>query len=42
MYPDEGAQKLLNDWKPAGHGPLVQIASPTAQRAENLQEVSGD
>ena len=42
MYQDEGAQKLLNEWKPEGHGPLVQIASPAGQTAENLQEVSGD
>ena len=25
-YPDEGAMKLLNEWKAEGHGPLVQIA----------------
>jgi hypothetical protein len=28
LYPDEGAQTLLNEWKPAGHGPLVQIGTP--------------
>jgi hopanoid biosynthesis associated radical SAM protein HpnH len=26
-YEDEGAMKLLNEWKPAGHGPLVQIGN---------------
>ena len=25
-YEDESAQKLLNEWKPEGHFPLVQIA----------------
>jgi hypothetical protein len=30
-YEDEGAMKILNEWKPEGHGPLVQIADkPTA------------
>ena len=28
-YEDEGADKLLNDWKPEGHFPLVQIANGT-------------
>ncbi len=42
-YEDEGAQRLLNDWKPASHGPLVQIASgATTHGAAELQEVSGD
>jgi hopanoid biosynthesis associated radical SAM protein HpnH len=42
-YEDEGAMKLLNEWKPAHAGPLVQIAASgaTPKRAE-LQEVSGD
>ena len=26
-YEDKGAMKLLNEWKPAGHGPLVQIGN---------------
>jgi hypothetical protein len=31
LYEDEGAQKLLNEWPKANHGPLVQIADqPTA------------
>jgi hypothetical protein len=32
LYKDDGALKLLNEWKPEGHGPLVQIAGsePTA------------
>ena len=30
-YEDAGAMKILNEWKPAGHGPLVQIGDkPTA------------
>ena len=27
-YKDEHALKLLNEWKPEGHAPLVQIAEP--------------
>ena len=30
-YDDEGAQKLLNEWQPEGHGPLVQIAGSGGQ-----------
>jgi len=46
MYEDEGAMKMLNEWKPAGHGPLVQIdgATPvvvTTSVNENLT-VAGD
>ena len=47
-YDDPGAQTLLNEWKPAGHGPLVQIGSPvisTASAAVNHDAtslVSGD
>jgi hypothetical protein len=43
-YEDEGAMKLLNEWKPAHKGPLVQIAQPTnvAERTAELQQVSGD
>ena len=41
-YEDEGAQRILNEWKPASHAPLVQIAAPATQTASNLQEVSGD
>ena len=40
-YEDDDALKLLNEWKPASHAPLVQIATPSAKAAE-LQEVSGD
>jgi hypothetical protein len=28
-YEDEGAMKMLNEWKAEGHGPLVQIAGST-------------
>ena len=43
QYEDEGAMKLLNEWKPASHGPLVQIAAPVSSNgASELQEVSGD
>jgi hypothetical protein len=28
-YEDQGAMKMLNEWKPEGHGPLVQIAEAT-------------
>ena len=52
-YKDEGAQKILNEWKPADHGPLVQIAAghasamhiePRALAPQEIarQEVSGD
>jgi hypothetical protein len=42
-YPDTGAQKLLNEWKPAQEGPLVQIgAAASTHSASELQEVSGD
>jgi len=35
--------KLLNEWKPAHSGPLVQIAAPgTAAKSAELQGVSGD
>ena len=44
-YNDEGAEKLLNEWKPAHQAPLVQIAMPVAA-AENdharAEMVSGD
>jgi hopanoid biosynthesis associated radical SAM protein HpnH len=45
-YRDDGAMKLLNEWKPAHAAPLVQIAQGSAtsvtQPASALQEVSGD
>jgi hopanoid biosynthesis associated radical SAM protein HpnH len=42
-YEDDGAMKLLNEWKPAHAGPLVQIGAPsTAAKSAELQEVSGD
>jgi hypothetical protein len=42
-YDDEGAAKILNEWKPAQHGPLVQIEAPkTAAKTNELQSVSGD
>ena len=35
--------KLLNEWKPAHAGPLVQIAPGTVEQPTSaLQEVSGD
>jgi hypothetical protein len=40
-YPDEGAQKLLNEWRPEHTSPLVQIQAPNAANSE-LQSVSGD
>jgi hypothetical protein len=42
-YEDQGAEKILNEWKPEHPGPLVQIATPvtTTQNSE-LQSVSGD
>ena len=47
MYEDEGAMKMLNEWKAEGHGPLVQIdeATPvvmTTSLNENLTSVAGD
>ncbi len=39
-YPDDGALKLLNEWKPAHTAPLVQIAEPAAEHAAELQGVS--
>src|SRR6202048_4193034 len=42
-YEDDGAMKLLNEWKPAHTGPLVQIAATgTAAKSAELQGVSGD
>src|SRR5271163_3652178 len=42
-YEDEGAMKLLNEWKPAHTAPLVQIAAPgTTTKNAELQGVSGD
>jgi hypothetical protein len=47
-YEDAGAQKLLNEWKPEGHGPLVQIgATPTpvvvtTSVDSNMTSVAGD
>ena len=38
---DEGALKLMNEWKPAHSNPLVQISATQAQ-SSTLQEVSGD
>jgi hypothetical protein len=47
LYEDDGAQKLLNEWQPEGHGPLVQIGKPTpvvvkTSVNENLTSVAGD
>jgi hypothetical protein len=33
-YKDEHAQKVLNDFKPEGHVPLVQIAQPERELAK--------
>jgi hypothetical protein len=46
-YEDEGAMKILNEWKPEGHGPLVQIGEPTAVVVttsvnENMTSMAGD
>lgn len=43
-YQDPGAQKLLNEWKPAHQAPLVQIgsAASSTHAGSELQEVSGD
>jgi hypothetical protein len=42
-YADDGAMKLLNEWKPAHAEPLVQIADkPATQTRAALQEISGD
>jgi hypothetical protein len=42
-YDDEGASKILNEWKPAHTGPLVQIATPASSaETTELQSVSGD
>jgi hypothetical protein len=43
-YADDGAMKLLNEWKPAHAAPLVQIADGAAatRSASVMQEVSGD
>jgi hypothetical protein len=41
-YRDDGAMKLLNEWKPAHPAPLVQIASPAGDTSVALQEISGD
>jgi hypothetical protein len=43
-YRDDGAMKLLNEWKPAHAAPLVQIAdTPVAvQTGAAMEEISGD
>jgi hypothetical protein len=44
-YADDGAMKLLNEWKPAHTAPLVQIADGVDAANETnseLQGVSGD
>jgi hypothetical protein len=42
-YPDPGAQRLLNEWKPSHQGPLVQIGTVASTHSTTeLQEVSGD
>jgi hypothetical protein len=41
-YRDDGAMKLLNEWKPAHAAPLVQIAETPLSEATKMQEVSGD
>ena len=42
-YADDGARKLLNEWKPAHAAPLVQIADkPATETSAALQEISGD
>jgi len=41
-YEDAGAQKILNEWKPERHAPLVQIDDAATQGSEKLQEVAGD
>jgi hypothetical protein len=42
LYPDAGAQKLLNEWRPEHTAPLVQIQAPSAAANNELQSVSGD
>ena len=42
LYPDAGAQKLLNEWRPEHPGPLVQIQAPATTANDTLQTVSGD
>ncbi len=41
LYKDADAQKLLNEWPKAQHGPLVQIAAPEAAMAEHAAELQG-
>jgi hypothetical protein len=41
-YADDGAMKLLNEWKPVHAAPLVQIAETPANETSALQEISGD
>jgi hypothetical protein len=51
-YEDAGAQKLLNEWQPEGHVPLVQITQGAAPKAApvvvstsvnaSFTEVAGD
>ena len=43
MYRDDGAMKLLNEWKPADMAPLVQIAgSADADRGDDVRERAAD
>lgn len=46
-YKDDGANKILNDWRPTNHGQLVQIGSgilsPEAERVNHAESlVAGD
>jgi hypothetical protein len=42
-YRDDGAMKLLNEWKPAHAAPLVQIAETSVgATSQAMQEISGD
>jgi hypothetical protein len=38
-YADDGAMKLLNEWKPAHASPLVQIEEKAAATSSELQGV---
>ncbi len=42
LYPDAGAEKLLNEWRPEHTNPLVQIQASAGTAKTELQAISGD
>jgi hypothetical protein len=42
LYPDAGAEKLLNEWRPEHTNPLIQIQASASAAKTELQPISGD